>query len=93
MNILMRMTQAVPVSRDTPEPVLSGSPPDDALGESRPVKPDADDTLGDGSAVTAPQDTYAPREGAPRLSPWEGVLKSTRLIGFPLCGKPRRLRG
>lgn len=50
MTVCGRMTHAVRVSRDTLEPVSSGSPPDDALGESRPVKPDGDDTLGDGSA-------------------------------------------
>ena len=50
IRTFVMVTQAVPVSCDTLDPVLSGSPPDDTLGESRLVKPDGDDTLGDGSA-------------------------------------------
>ena len=50
MTALVSLTHAVRVSRDTPEPTSSGSPPDDARGESRPVKPDGDDMSDDGSA-------------------------------------------
>jgi hypothetical protein len=68
MTTLGSATQAVPVSRDTLEPPSSGSPPDDALGESRPVKPDDDDTLGDGSARDSTTGHSEARQGSCRPS-------------------------
>lgn len=63
IGLNVNVTQAVPVSRDTTEPVSSGSPPDDRLGESRPVKPDGDDTLADGSARDSTTGHSGPSQG------------------------------
>ena len=67
METFVFLTHAVRVSRDTLEPLSSGSPLDDARGESRLVKPDGDDTSGDGSARDSTTGHSEARQGPCRL--------------------------